>query len=65
MKGIEMDEKTQKYINGLISMLTRQRNQALDVSAKLQAEMDVLKAELAPAPEATETEEKPEDQEAE
>ena len=42
-----MDEKTQNYVNGLISMLTRQRNQALDVNAKLQAELDVLRAETA------------------
>jgi len=63
MKGIEMDEKTQNYVNGLISMLTRQRNQALDVSAKLQAELDMLRAET--ISQDKETEEKSEDQEAE
>jgi len=58
-----MDEKTQNYVNGLISMLTRQRNQALDVSAKLQAELDMLRAET--ISQDKETEEKSEDQEAE
>ena len=58
-----MDEKTQNYVNGLISMLTKQRNQALDVNAKLQAELDVLRAET--AAQDKETEEKSEDQEPE
>ena len=44
-------------------MLTKQRNQALDVNAKLQAELDVLRAET--AAQDKETEEKSEDQEAE
>ena len=58
-----MDEKTQNYVNGLISMLTKQRNQALDVNAKLQAELDMLRAET--AAQDKETEKKSEDQEAE
>ena len=54
-----MDEKTTKYINTVISVLTRQRNEAIDLNTKLQAELALVKADLA---EATKKEEKPKEE---
>ena len=44
-----MDEKTTKYVNNLVSLLTRQRNDAMDLNAKLQVELAMAQAELAGA----------------
>lgn len=41
-----MNDKTNRYVNNLISMLTQQRNNALDLSVKLQAELAVAQSEL-------------------
>ena len=54
-----MDEKTTKYVNNLVSLLTRQRNDAMDLNAKLQVELAMAKAEVA---EATKKEEKPKEE---
>ena len=42
-----MDDKTQKYVNSVISVLTQQRNDALNLNTKLQAELALANAELA------------------
>ena len=44
-----MDEKTTQYVNNLIRLLTQQRNEALDLNAKLQVELAMTKVELAEA----------------
>ena len=44
-----MDEKTTQYVNNLIRLLTQQRNEAMDLNAKLQGELAMAKAELAEA----------------
>ena len=44
-----MDEKTTQYVNNLIRLLTQQRNEAMDLNAKLQVELAMAKAELAEA----------------
>ena len=54
-----MDEKTTQYVNNLIRLITQQRNEAMDLNAKLQIELAMAKAELA---EATKKEEKPKDE---
>jgi len=41
-----MDDKTQKYVNSVISVLTQQRNDALNLNTKLQAELALANAEL-------------------
>tara|TARA_R110000782_G_scaffold253312_1_gene341396 strand:+ start:81 stop:266 length:186 start_codon:yes stop_codon:yes gene_type:complete len=41
-----MDDKTTNYVNAVITSLTGQRNQALDLNVKLQAENSVLKAQI-------------------
>jgi len=42
-----MDDKTQKYVNSVISVLTQQRNDALNLNTKLQAELVLANAESA------------------
>ena len=54
-----MDEKTTKYVNNLIRLITQQRNEAMDLNAKLQIELAMAKAEAA---EATKKEEKPKEE---
>ena len=44
-----MDEKTTQYVNNLMRLLTQQRNEAMDLNAKLQVELAMAKAELAEA----------------
>mgnify|MGYP003651247417 FL=1 len=41
-----MDDKTSNYINAVMGSLTAQRNQAMDLNVKLQAEITVLKAQI-------------------
>jgi len=41
-----MDEKTTQYVNATIKTLTGQRNNALDINVKLQAELAVANAEI-------------------
>ena len=53
-----MDEKTSKYVNNLISMLTKQRNDALDLNVKLQAELALINSELNETKKKEEKEEK-------
>ena len=55
-----MDEKTTQYVNNLIRLLTQQRNEAMDLNAKLQVELAMAKAELA---EATKKDEEPKEEE--
>ena len=54
-----MDEKTTQYVNNLIRLVTQQRNEAMDLNAKLQIELAMAKAEAA---EATKKEEKPKEE---
>jgi hypothetical protein len=54
-----MDEKTTQYVNNLIRLITQQRNEAMDLNAKLQIELAMAKAEAA---EATKKEEKPKEE---
>ena len=54
-----MDEKTTQYVNNLIRLITQQRNEAMDLNAKLQIDLAMAKAEAA---EATKKEEKPKDE---
>jgi len=54
-----MDEKTTQYVNNLIRLITQQRNEAMDLNAKLQIELAMAKAETA---EATKKEEKPKEE---
>ena len=55
-----MDEKTTQYVNNLIRLITQQRNEAMDLNAKLQIELAMAKAELA---EATKKDEEPKEEE--
>ena len=54
-----MDEKTTQYVNNLIRLITQQRNEAMDLNAKLQIELAMATAEAA---EATKKEEKPKEE---
>ena len=54
-----MDEKTTQYVNNLIRLITQQRNEAMDLNAKLQIELAMAKAE---AEAATKKEEKPKEE---
>ena len=42
-----MDDKQSKYVNNVISLLTKQRNDALDLNTKLQADLIMAQMELA------------------
>ena len=42
-----MDAKQSKYVNNVISLLTKQRNDALDLNTKLQADLIMAQIELA------------------
>ena len=42
-----MDDKQSKYVNNVISLLTKQRNDALDLNTKLQADLIMVQIELA------------------
>ena len=42
-----MDDKQSKYVNNVISLLTKQRNDALDLNTKLQADLIMAQIELA------------------
>ena len=55
-----MDEKTTQYVNNLIRLITQQRNDAMDLNAKLQIELAMAKADLA---EATKKDEEPKEEE--
>jgi len=57
-----MDEKTTQYVNNLIRLITQQRNEAMDLNAKLQIELAMAKAELAEATKKDEEETKEEEQ---
>ena len=57
-----MDEKTTQYVNNLIRLITQQRNEAMDLNAKLQIELAIAKAELAEATKKDEEETKEEAQ---
>ena len=59
MKGRTIDEKTTQYVNNLIRLITQQRNEAMDLNAKLQIELAMAKADLA---EATKKEDKPKEE---
>ena len=54
-----MDEKTTQYVNNLIRLITQQRNEAMDLNAKLQIELAMAKADLE---EATKKEDKPKEE---
>ena len=41
-----MDDKQSKYVNNVISLLTKQRNDALDLNTKLQADLIMAQMEL-------------------
>ena len=41
-----MDDKQSKYVNNVISLLTKQRNDALDLNTKLQADLIMAQIEL-------------------
>ena len=47
MKGRNMDDKQSKYVNNVIALLTKQRNDALDLNTKLQADLITTQMELA------------------
>ena len=42
-----MDDKQSKYVNNVISLLTKQRNDALDLNTKLQADLIMAQIEVA------------------
>ena len=42
-----MDDKQSKYVNNVIALLTKQRNDALDLNTKLQADLITARMELA------------------
>ena len=46
-KGRNMNDKQSKYVNNGIALLTKQRNDALDLSTKLQADLITTQMELA------------------
>ena len=47
MKGRNMNDKQSKYVNNVIALLTKQRNDALDLHTKLQADLITTQMELA------------------
>ena len=47
MKGRNMIDKQSKYVNNGIALLTKQRNDALDLNTKLQADLITTQMELA------------------
>ncbi len=47
MKGRNMNDKQSKYVNNVIALLTKQRNDALDLNTKLQADLITTQMELA------------------
>ena len=47
MKGRNMNDKQSKYVNNVIALLTKQRNDALDLNTKLQADFITTQMELA------------------
>jgi len=55
-----MDEKTTQYVNNLIRLITQQRNEAMDLNAKLQIELAMARGEAA---EATKKDEEPKEEE--
>ena len=42
-----MNDKQSKYVNNVIALLTKQRNDALDLNNKLQADLITAQMELA------------------
>jgi|TARA_R100001440_G_scaffold62088_1_gene82099 hypothetical protein len=42
-----MNDKQSKYVNNVIALLTKQRNDALDLNTKLQADLITTQMELA------------------
>ena len=42
-----MDDKQSKYVNNVIALLTKQRNDALALNTKLQADLIMAQIELA------------------
>ena len=42
-----MSDKQSKYVNNVIALLTKQRNDALDLNTKLQADLITAQMELA------------------
>ena len=42
-----MNDKQSKYVNNVIALLTKQRNDALDLNTKLQADLITAQMELA------------------
>jgi hypothetical protein len=42
-----MNDKQSKYVNNVIALLTKQRNDALDLNTKLQADLITTHMELA------------------
>ena len=42
-----MNDKQSKYVNNVIALLTKQRNDALDLNTKLQADLIKTQMELA------------------
>ena len=47
MKGRNMNDKQSKYVNNVLALLTKQRNDALDLNTKLQADLITTQMELA------------------
>ena len=47
MKGRNMNDNQSKYVNNVIALLTKQRNDALDLNTKLQADLITTQMELA------------------
>ena len=47
MKGRNINDKQSKYVNNVIALLTKQRNDALDLNTKLQADLITTQMELA------------------
>ena len=42
-----MDDKQSKYVNNVIALLTKQRNDAVDLNTKLQADLIMAQIEVA------------------
>ena len=47
MKGRNMNDKQSKYVNNVIALLTKQRNDALELNTKLQADLITAQMEVA------------------
>ena len=47
MKGRNMNDKQSKYVNNVIALFKKQRNDALDLNTKLQADLITTQMELA------------------